>query len=228
MSKFPDQNKINQDHPENLGILVVDDHLLLADTLVAALKAEQNFEVEVARDVDTALQMVQRVGQYNLILLDYDVPGMDSLKGMHLLIKANGGGVALFSGVVNFGIVERAIAQGAVGFIPKTLPLKVLSHAIRLMAAGEVYLSSDWLQWASTNEGGEFGLKPREMKVLALLCEGLQNKEIGRELDMSEVIVKMDVKAICRKLDVRNRTQAVIAAHKHGLLETPKQARLRG
>ncbi len=228
MTKAPDQNKFNQRHPENLGVLVIDDHLLLADTLVAALKTEQNFEVEVAKDVGTALQMVQQAGQYNVILLDYDVPGMDSLKGMHRLIEANGGGVAIFSGVVSYGIVERAIAQGAIGFIPKTLPLQALSHAIRLMAAGEVYLPADWLQWASRSEGAEFGLKPREIKVLSLLCEGLQNKEIGRELDMTEVIVKMDVKAICRKLDVRNRTQAVIAAHKHGLLQTPIKARSGG
>ncbi len=209
---------IQNNNSETIRVLVVDDHLLLADTLGAALKVEQNFEVEVASDVGTALQMVQQAGQYNVILLDYDVPGMDSLKGMQLLIEANGGNVALFSGVVSLGVVELAIAQGAVGFIPKSLPLRALSHAIRLMAAGEVYLPADFLQWANSHGGGKFGLKPREMKVLTLLCEGLQNKEIGRELDMTEVIVKMDVKAICRKLDVRNRTQAVIAAQKHGLL----------
>jgi DNA-binding NarL/FixJ family response regulator len=60
-------------------------------------------------------------------------------------------------------------------------------------------------------------LKARERHVLAFLCEGLQNKEIGREVGIDEVIVKMDVKSICRKLGVRNRTEAAIAARKLGL-----------
>jgi len=114
--------------------------------------------------------------------------------------------------------VELALDQGATGFIPKTLPLRTLGHAIRLIADGEVFLPADYMRRAYAGESTGFGLKPREMRVLALLCEGMQNKEIGRELGMEEVIVKMDVKAICRKLGVRNRTQAVIAAHKYGIL----------
>lgn len=219
MMKDSHKTTNEQNVSQAISVLVVDDHLLIAETLVAALTAQQNFEVEVAKDVGTAIQMVQQAGPYDVILLDYDVPGMDSLKGMHRLIEANGSGVALFSGVVSFTNVERAMAQGACGFLPKTLPLAVLSHAIRIIAAGETYLPAEWLQWVRKGDDADFGLKSREMKVLTLLCEGLQNKEIGHKLNMTEVVVKMDVKAICRKLGVRNRTQAVIAAHKHGISE---------
>lgn len=203
---------------DSLRVLVVDDHLLVAETVVAALAVEQGFQVAMAPDVDTAVAAVEQAHRFDVILLDYDVPGMDSLEGMRRLIKANGGGVALFSGVVNRMMVERAIDQGAAGFIPKTLPLRTLGHAIRFIADGEVYLPIDYVRRMGGGDDGGFGLKPREMKVLAFLCEGLQNKEIGRELGMEEVIVKMDVKAICRKLGARNRTQAVIAAQKHGIV----------
>lgn len=200
-----------------LKVLVVDDHLLVAETIVSALSADQGFSADTAEDVDTAVKKVQAAGPYDAILLDYDVPGMDSLAGLQRLIEANAGRVVLFSGVVNWVMVERAIDKGASGFIPKTLPLKTLGHAIRFVAEGEMYLPADYLRRVSRGENGNFGLKPREMRVLAFLCQGLQNKEIGRELGIEEVIVKMDVKSICRKLDARNRTQAVIAARKHGI-----------
>lgn len=132
------------------------------------------------------------------------------------LIAANEGSVALFSGVVGWSIVERAIAAGASGFIPKTLHVKTLSHAIRFIADGDVYLPLEFMMRQTGQENGEFGFKPRELRVLTLLCEGLQNKEISNRLNIEETTVKMDVKSICRKMDVRNRTQAVIKAMKTG------------
>jgi len=203
---------------ETVRVLVVDDHILLAETLMASMTAEHGFGLVTVQSVEAALDAVAQEGPYDVILLDYDLPGVHSLEGMRRLIDANDGRVALFSGTANRTTVELALDQGATGFIPKTLPLRTLGHAIRLIADGEVFLPADYMRRAYAGESTGFGLKPREMRVLALLCEGMQNKEIGRELGMEEVIVKMDVKAICRKLGVRNRTQAVIAAHKYGIL----------
>lgn len=200
-----------------LRVLLVDDHLLLIETVTASLVAKYGFHVTAAMDVDSALAEVRKGERFDVILLDYDVPGMDSLAGLRRLIDANKGGVALFSGVANWTVVERAMEKGASGFVPKTLPLKILGHAIRFIADGETYLPGDYVRRASTENESVYRLKPREFKVLALLCEGKQNKEIGRELGMDEVIVKMDVKSICRKLDARNRTQAVIIARDSGL-----------
>lgn len=204
-------------HPDTLKVLVADDHLLVAETVVTALTSEHGFKVETAPDVDAAVAMVQNSGPYDAILLDYDLPGMNSLDGLRRLMQANNGRVALFSGVVNWSIVDHAIEKGASGFIPKTVPLKTLGHAIRFIADGEVYLPAEYMRRVRQGEDGGFGLKPRELRVLSFLCEGLQNKEIGRELGIEEMIVKMDVKSICRKLGARNRTQAVIVARKVGL-----------
>lgn len=203
---------------DSLSVLVVDDHTLLAETMIASLTDNFGFSVVAVGDVDAALETISSHGDFDVILLDYDVPGMDALQGLHRLKKANDGRVVLFSGTVNRTTVELALDQGASGFMPKTLPLRTLGNAIRLVSDGEVFLPSEFMRRTSGGDAANFGLKQREQRVLALLCEGMQNKEIGRELGLDEVIVKMDVKSICRKLDVRNRTQAVIAALKHGLL----------
>jgi len=202
-----------------IDVLLVDDHVLLSETLAAGLAASNgDMIVEFVRDVDTALERIKERGRYTVILLDYFLPGVEGLDALRRLDKANEGGVALFSGVAGWSVAERAIENGARGFIPKTITLKTLSNAIRFIADGELYLPADYMLQASQAGGRGFGLKPREIKVLSLLSEGHPNKEIGRQIGVAETIVKMDVKSICRKLGVNNRTQAVLAAQKNGLL----------
>lgn len=215
-----DVNNLNLVKGDGVSVLVVDDHQLVVDTLVAALNRNQDFNANSANDVETALHMIDNLGRYDLVLLDYDIPGMDALRGMHRLIEANDGGVALFSGIVGFAMVDRAISHGAIGFIPKTLSLEALIHAVRIMIAGETYLPAAWFDRMRKNGTNEAGLKSRELQVLELLNRGLQNKEIARQLDLTEVIVKLDVRSICKKLKVRNRTQAVLAARENGLCKT--------
>jgi len=211
------RSQLSAETTEQLRLLVVDDHRLLTDTLRDAFNPSDGFTVDTVASVDEARAMIVEHGRYDVVLLDYDVPGMDSLRGLSLLINLNEGGVVLFSGVASWMVVERALEAGASGFIPKTLALKTLGHAIRLVADGGMYVPAEYLLQTSQDDKQNLGLKPREMRVLGLLCEGMQNKEIGRELGIEETIVKTDVKSICRKLGVRNRTQAVIAANKNGL-----------
>ncbi len=200
-----------------LQILVVDDHSLVCETLSAALEAEDGLNAQAVNSIDEALSRIAETGRFDVVLLDYEVPGMDGLNGLRRLIEANKGAVALFSGVANRTVVERAIDAGAGGFIPKTLPFRTLKHAVRLIAEGELYLPGEFLRRASDDQGSDLGLKPRELRVLGFLCEGMQNKEIGREIGVEETIIKMDVKSICRKMGARNRTQVVIEAMKRGV-----------
>ena len=200
-----------------LRVLIVDDHTLVSETLIAALKVQDGMEGLAVRSIDDACDEISRNGHYDAVLLDYDVPGMDNLNGLQRLLETNGGKVALFSGVAGWAIVERAIDAGALGFIPKTSSIKTVGHAISFIADGELYLPSDLMLRRSRDDQSELGLKPRENRVLALLCEGMPNKEIGRIVGIEETTVKMDVKSICRKLGVQNRTQAVITALKKGL-----------
>ncbi len=212
-----DRSQRTTDTTVQLRLLVVDDHCLLTEVLREAFSASEGFAVDTVASVDEARARIAEHGRFDVVLLDYDVPGMDALRGLSLLIDLNEGGVVLFSGVASWMVVERALEAGASGFIPKTLALKTLGHAMRLVADGGMYVPTEYLLRTSQDDKQNLGLKPREMRVLGLLCEGMQNKEIGRELGIEETIVKMDVKSICRKLGVRNRTQAVIAANKNGI-----------
>ncbi|WP_185020851.1 response regulator [Histidinibacterium lentulum] len=201
---------------EILRVLLVDDHLLVSEVIIAALGAMERLDVGAVGSVDAAEEAIRSSGRHDVILLDYDVPGMDGLKGLARLLDLNGGGVALFSGTANWHVAERAIKAGARGFLPKTMSVKALGHAIRLIADGELYLPPEMLL-EQANSQAEAELKPRELRVLGYLCEGLQNKEIGNELQVDETIVKMDVKSICKKLGTRNRTHAVIEAIRRGI-----------
>ncbi|MBY6201031.1 response regulator transcription factor [Maritalea mobilis] len=200
------------------SVLIVDDHVLVTETLGDFLIKEEGFHVDVAMNVRVAEELIAQADHYDVILVDYEGPGMTGLNGLKTLLQANKGAVALFSGVANDTVVERAIRAGASGFIPKSLPPKMLGHAIRIIADGQIFLSSDFILRRSSDSDIPFDLKVREQRVLALLCEGLQNKEIGSELGVEETTVKMDVKSICRKMGVRNRTEAVIMAIKKEMI----------
>jgi DNA-binding NarL/FixJ family response regulator len=197
-------------------VLIVDDHALLNEMLTAALARNEGFDVAAATSVEAALDLIRREGPYDAVLVDFDGPGMDGLKGLARISEANGGGVALFSGVASASVVERAVKMGASGYIPKTMQIRSVGRAVRFIADGEVYLPSDMILRKPLEGEIAFGLKPREARVLSALCEGLQNKEIGAALEIEETTVKMDVRAICIKMGVRNRTEAVIKALKQG------------
>jgi len=195
-------------------VLVVDDHALVADTLLTALSASADLVVDSAGNLETAGSRIKRAGRYDVILLDYDLPDSHALDGFDYMMKANSGNVALLSGVVRISTVERALDKGARGFVPKTMSLKSMLHAIRHMAMGGIYLPGDILNRMRREDVPDVRLKPRERLVLGFLNEGMRNKEIGREVGIEENLVKMDVRSICRKLGARNRTQAVLEARK--------------
>ncbi len=215
MQKIVEQAK--SEEPVTLRLLIIDDHVLLIDTIRAVMRGNVDFEVDGAAHPIEAMEKIKNSGRYDVVLLDYHMPGVEGLSALRNLVQVNGGGIVLFSGVASWSIIENAMQQGASGFIPKTTPLKTMINAIRFVADGEVYLPFDYLRRTGSNINEELGLKPREVKVLSYLCEGMQNKEIGREVGIEEAIVKMDVKSICRKLGVRNRTEAALAARARGL-----------
>lgn len=200
-----------------IDVLIVDDHYLILEMLQKSLSLEKGLRVDIARNYDEAIEKIEKLGRFNVILLDYQLPGTSGMEALRNLIQKNAGHVALFSGAVGWPLIKNAVDQGACGYIPKNTSLKTLSYAIQFIAGGEIYLPFDYIRQMQYDFGDENSLKSREKYILAYLCEGLQNKEIAREVGVSEVIVKMDVKSICRKLGVRNRTEAVLAAQKLGL-----------
>jgi two-component system nitrate/nitrite response regulator NarL len=209
-------DRLQASSTEKVSILVVDDHALVAETMVAALSSVNDFSAVAVEDVKSAIDLIEQVGPFDLILLDYDIPFSEPNVNLSLLTEANRGAVALFSGVAKRHVVERALSAGAVGFVPKTLHLKVLQHAIRLMVDGEIFLPSEFTRPEKIKDLSIL-LGEIEIKVLILLSEGKSNKEIARELGSDETVIKMHIRAIFRKLRVTNRTQAVLSAQKLGI-----------
>ncbi len=202
-----------------MRILIADDHELLRDVLRSYLEAEGGFAVDTVADLPQALTAIAEAAPpYDLVVLDYGMPGMDGYAGLDAALAANfGRPVALMSGLAPPGVAERVLDSGAAGYLPKTLPARSLVNAIRFMAAGETYMPIDLHRPSQAPEPETGGLSPRERQVLAGLCGGHANKEIARDLGLREPTIKLHVKLICRKLGARNRTHAAMIARERAI-----------
>ncbi|MBD3788704.1 MAG: YcjX family protein, partial [Sphingomonadales bacterium] len=104
-----------------MRVLIADDHDLVRDALAAFLRAEGIEEVDVAANLPDAMDRATAVGGFDLVLLDYQMPGMNGLDGLPRMIEANGGRpVALLSGTASREVAEVAIRAGAAGYVPVT------------------------------------------------------------------------------------------------------------
>lgn len=200
----------------SLRILIADDHDLLRDTVIAFVEASGGVSSVAASSLPEALSALDSHDRFDIVLLDYNMPGMNGLKGLErVLAHPAAERVALISGEAPREVVQGAMAAGAAGFVPKTLPARSLVNAIRFMVAGEQFVPADLL----VDVPKERELHPiaqqltkRELQVLEGLAEGKANKQIARDLALSEPTIKLHVKNLYRKIGAANRTQAALIA----------------
>jgi two-component system nitrate/nitrite response regulator NarL len=215
-----------------MKILIADDHQLLADALARLVREnESDAEVLQASSLADAMEAMDRDGPVEIVLLDYDLPGMDGIDGLD---KVRGRfpqiPCAIFSGLTDAGVASRALARGAAGFIPKSLSAPAFFHAIKLMQVGEKFIPAELYENITLDAGNvqsqsanaeafiaAKGLSRREVDVLAALVKGISNREIGEELGVEEVTIKLHLRRIYKKIGVSNRTQAVKAAMANGI-----------
>ena len=195
-------------------ILVADDHDLVREIIAAYLEAEGFETVVLASQVDQALLILSERGKVDLVLADYDMPGIDGLAGLARLIEANAPfPVALISGAISADMATAALGMGARGVVPKTLGSRSMVAAVTAMLAGEVFAPLH-----ATRAGNDALLSPRELDVLRGICAGKSNKEIARDFGLQEVTVKLHVKTMSRKLEAKNRTHAAMIARDRKLV----------
>jgi DNA-binding NarL/FixJ family response regulator len=161
---------------------------------------------------------------------------MNGLKGLETLKKNYPAiPVALLSGIAEKADVREAMALGASGYFPKTLSGKNMLQAIYKLMQGEFFLpmeyQTDTVMPSHFDDGempaierlpnlpADIKLTRREKQVLEYLLRGIPNKDIAEALSLKVVTVKLHVRGICRKLGVKNRTQAALLAQQNGLVE---------
>ncbi len=199
-----------------MKLLVADDHDLVRETVAAYLRAEGLGSVVTVGTLQDAVTAAAKDGPFDLVLLDYSMPGMNGLDGLTRMIAANQGQpVAIISGTATRALAEQAIEAGAAGFVPKTLTPKSLVSAVRFMKAGEIFAPYSFMQDTDVVPTGD--LTSRETEVLRGLCEGKSNKQIARDLAVQEVTIKLHVMKLTRKLEARNRTHAAMIARDQNL-----------
>ena len=203
-----------------MRILLADDHELVRETIAAFLENEDGFTVIQSKDLTDVERAIVSHDTFDLVLLDYEMPGMNGLDGMHkILERVKPKPVALISGSADKVIAQQALDQGAAGFLPKTMAAASLVNAVKFMVMGEKYAPVDFMTKEDVVQRHPLQdvLSEREMQVLDGLTRGLSNKEIAREVDLQEVTIKLHVKTLCRKLEAKNRTHAAMLAKEAGL-----------
>ncbi|MFW7346652.1 MULTISPECIES: response regulator transcription factor [unclassified Pigmentiphaga] len=215
-----------------MKILIADDHRLVIEAVKVKL-AELGPDVEFRMALKVEDLRREATDDLDLALIDLTMPGAEGYSHIaELRERLPALPIIVLSGVEDPDVMRAAIDLGALGFIPKAYSPDVMLSAVRLVLAGGVFVPQMMLSGMSHQPAGAPPaaadaaggarstsldqlrglLTERQIDVLRLLSQGKPNKLIARDLGISEGTVKIHLAAIFRALDVRNRTEAVVAA----------------
>jgi DNA-binding NarL/FixJ family response regulator len=208
-----------------IRIVVADDHPVVRDGLVAILSTRR--DIEVVGEAGSGPDTIRAVAELrpDVLLLDLEMPEMDGVAVLHRLHELGSDvRVIVFTAFDTDERILAAVRAGAQGYLLKGVPRNEIFEAIHVVHAGNSLLqpvvASRLLRQMSEEDAATAGIRSltaRELDVLRLLMQGMQNKEIARELVVTERTVKFHVSSILTKLGAGNRTEAVAIATKQGL-----------
>jgi len=186
--------------------LIIEDHPLFRNALVHLTRTVLGTEPKLAGNIEAGMQVLSEDKSVTLIIMDLGLPG--ALTGSLAVSKIHAAHpripLLVVSGSEDASDISAALAAGANAYVSKKSEIAQIADRIRQMAE-------------STNNSKVTQLTERQHETLRLLCGGLSNKEIGRQLDLSDATVKMHITSIFRALDVVTRTQAVLVGRSLGL-----------
>ncbi|MFD8099677.1 response regulator [Nocardia fluminea] len=202
-------------------VLIADDERLVREGIAALLVLQPGIDVVGTAESGTEAVESATVLTPDVVLMDVRMPGMGGVEAAALL--RGRGTVLMLTTFDDDGYIVAALHAGASGYLLKDLPAAELAQAIRLAHAGvDQYSAAVTARLAamvrSRTPRPTVDLTDRETEVLRLLATGAANREIARSLYLSEGTVKNHISSILNRLGVRDRTQAAIYAHEHGIL----------
>src|SRR5690349_16888586 len=198
---------------EKLTFLIADDHPMVRDALASALgQAFAGAAVAMAGSLAQVQAALESEPETDALLLDLDMPGMDGLTGLALL-RSDWPTVPVIvvSAARDASVARRTHDLGASAYVDKSASLEEIAATVRAVLDGEI-VAPPPADATDTIAQRAAQLTPQQWRVLALMVQGDQNKQIAYKLGVGEATVKAHVTVILRKLGVRSRTQAVIEA----------------
>ncbi|MFG3103500.1 response regulator [Streptomyces sp. NPDC048182] len=204
-----------------IRVIVVDDHTVMRAGVIALLAGEDGIEVVgEAGDGRAALDLVERHDP-DLALVDLRMPVLDGVGATERIVARHPRTrVLILTTYDTDQDIERGVEAGAIGYLLKDTTREQLADAIRSAARGETVLAPRVAEKlvARMRRPAQDPLTARETDVLGAVADGLTNAEIGRRLVISEATVKTHLLRLFAKLDVNDRTRAVVVAMERGLL----------
>ncbi len=214
---------MNQSSP--IRVMIVDDHRVVRSGLATFLLTCEDMElVGEAADGEQALRLCPQV-RPNVVLMDLVMPGMDGATATRQ-IRAEYPDiqVIILTSFKDQDLVQGALQAGAIGYLLKDVTAEELANAVRAAHVGRPTLAPEAAQaliekvrYPEQKVG--FDLTEREREVLALMAQGMNNNEIAKHLVVSLSTAKFHVSSILSKLGVTSRTEAVVLAINHNLVD---------
>jgi DNA-binding NarL/FixJ family response regulator len=207
-----------------IRVIVVDDHTVMRAGVVALLAGEDGIDiVGEAGDGRAALDLVERHAP-DVALIDLRMPVLDGVgTTTEIVARYPRTRVLILTTYDTDQDIERGVEAGAIGYLLKDTTREQLADAIHAAARGETVLAPRVAEKliARMRRPVQEPLTARETDVLGAVADGLTNAEIGRRLVISEATVKTHLLRLFAKLDVNDRTRAVVVAMERGLLGRP-------
>ena len=213
-----------------MHVIIAEDHILFREAIAKLIKEiEPQAAIDEVSRYEEVYQLLKDRQGYDLIIVDLDLPDIEWEQGLfQIKERSKEAKIIVITASEDNPSIKKAVSMGILGYIPKSLPPKVMLGAIKIVMEGGSYLpitALNQIKRDSVEEEVESNkrtiknnLTGRQLEVLRLIAQGKSNKQIAYEMQVSEATVKLHINSLLKNLQVHNRTQAVLEGQKQVIL----------